>query len=71
MNNILELPHRPAPGLCMLNGLRDLIHWRSGRNWSTEFLYGLSGGSGLTLLAIAAAGLVAVVFIARKLRTAA
>ncbi len=32
---------------------------------------GLSGGNGLTLLAIAAAGLVAVVFIARKLRTAA
>ncbi len=50
MNNILELPHRPAPGLCMLNGLRDLIHWRSGRNWSTEFLYGLSGGSGFFYL---------------------
>lgn len=32
---------------------------------------GLEGGSGLTVLAIAAAGLVAVVFIARKLRTAA
>ncbi|HEX3050566.1 MAG TPA: hypothetical protein VHP83_07930 [Aggregatilineaceae bacterium] len=31
----------------------------------------LDGSSGLTVLAIAAAGLVAVVFIARKLRTAA
>lgn len=32
---------------------------------------GLEGGSGLTVLAIAAAGLVAMVFIARRLRTAA
>ena len=32
---------------------------------------GLEGGSGLTVLAIAAAGLIAMVFIARRLRTAA
>ena len=46
----ITIPHRPAPGLCPVNGIRDLIHWRSGRDWSNEFLYGLGQGGGFAYL---------------------
>jgi hypothetical protein len=50
MRNMYTIPHRPVEGLCPVNGIRDLIEWRSGRNWSNEFLYGLGLGGGFTCL---------------------
>jgi len=50
MVHLLSIPHRPAHGLCPVNGLRDLIHWRTGRDWSNEFLYGLGQGGGFAYL---------------------
>ena len=41
MKQVPAVPHRAAQGLCLVNGLRDLIHWRSGLDWSNEFVYGL------------------------------
>lgn len=46
----LAIPHRPAPGLCPVNGIRDLIHWRSGRDWSNQFVHGLGQGGGFAYL---------------------
>ena len=46
MRQLLTIPHRQRPGLCPVNGIRDLIHWRSGRDWSNEFLWGLGHGAG-------------------------
>ena len=45
MEKLLTIPHRAAHGLCIVNGIRDCIHWRSGRDWSNEFVYGLGQGS--------------------------
>jgi hypothetical protein len=52
---LLDLPHRTAHALCIINGIRDLIAWRSGRDWSNEFVYGLGQGSGFAYLRFRAA----------------
>jgi len=39
MGQRLTIPHRQSAGLCPVNGIRDLIDWRSGRDWSNEFVY--------------------------------
>ena len=50
-----SIPHRSAPGLCPVNGIRDLVQWRAGRDWSNEFLYGLGLGGGFAYLRFGAA----------------
>jgi hypothetical protein len=51
----LSIPHRQAPGLCPVNGVRDLVHYRSGRDWSNQFVYGLGLGGGFAYLRFKAA----------------
>jgi hypothetical protein len=46
----LVIPHRADPGLCPVNGVRDLIHWRSGRDWSNHFVHGLGQAGGFAYL---------------------
>jgi hypothetical protein len=36
--------------MCPVNGIRDLVHWRTGRDWSNQFLYGLGQGGGFAYL---------------------
>jgi hypothetical protein len=36
--------------MCPVNGIRDLVQWRTGRNWSNEFVHGLGLGGGFTYL---------------------
>jgi hypothetical protein len=36
--------------MCPVNGIRDLVQWRSGRDWSNQFLYGLGLGGGFAYL---------------------
>lgn len=55
MKQILNIPHRTAHGLCPVNGIRDLIQWRTGNNWSNEFLFGLALGGGFAYLRFNAA----------------
>jgi hypothetical protein len=55
MKQILALPHRIAHGMCPVNGIRDLVEWRSGRNWSNQFVYGLGLGGGFAYLRFKAA----------------
>ena len=50
MGHLLTIPHRRAHGMCPVNGIRDLVHWCSGRNWSNEFLHGLGQGGGFAYL---------------------
>jgi hypothetical protein len=50
MRQLLTIPHRIRPGMCPVNGIRDLVHWRSGRDWSNEFLWGLGQGGGFAYL---------------------
>jgi hypothetical protein len=50
MKHQLSIPHRRAHGLCPVNGIRDLVHWRTGRDWSNEFLHGLGEGGGFAYL---------------------
>jgi hypothetical protein len=50
MEHRLSVPHRRAHGLCPVNGIRDLVHWRAGRDWSNEFLHGLGQGGGFAYL---------------------
>lgn len=50
MRQLLTIPHRQRPGMCPVNGIRDLVHWRSGRDWSNEFLWGLGQGGGFAYL---------------------
>lgn len=52
MNQLLTPPHRTAHGMCIVNGIRDLIHWRTGRNWSNEFVYGLGQGGGFAYIRV-------------------
>lgn len=52
MGQLIHLPHLTASGLCPVNGIRDLIHARTGRNWSNEFLWGLGQGGGFAYLRI-------------------
>jgi hypothetical protein len=48
----LVLPHRPAHALCIVNGIRDLIEWKTGRNWSNAFVYGLGQGSSFAYIKV-------------------
>jgi len=50
MEHRLSIPHRRAHGLCPVNGIRDLVHWRTGKDWSNEFLHGLGQGGGFAYL---------------------
>ena len=50
MGHMLTIPHRRAHGMCPVNGIRDLVHWQSGKDWSNEFLYGLGQGGGFAYL---------------------
>ena len=50
MAHRLTIPHRRAHGMCPVNGIRDLVQWRAGRDWSNEFLYGLGQGGGFAYL---------------------
>jgi hypothetical protein len=50
MAKLITLPHRHAHGLCPVNGVRDLVQWRTGRDWSNEFLFGLGQGGGFAYL---------------------
>jgi hypothetical protein len=50
MKLLADIPHRISAGLCPVNGIRDLIHWRAGRDWSNEFLWGLGQGGGFAYL---------------------
>jgi hypothetical protein len=50
MKQLLTIPHRQRSGLCPVNGIRDLVCWRSGRDWSNEFLWGLGQGGGFAYL---------------------
>lgn len=50
MRKLLTIPHRCKPGMCPVNGIRDMVHWRSGRDWSNEFLWGLGQGGGFAYL---------------------
>jgi hypothetical protein len=50
MGQILTIPHRSAHGLCPVNGIRDVVQWRTGRNWSNEFVHGLGQGGGFAYL---------------------
>jgi hypothetical protein len=36
--------------MCPINGIRDLVQWRTGRDWSNEFLLGLGQGGGFAYL---------------------
>ncbi len=44
------IPHRTSAGMCPVNGIRDLVHWRAGRDWSNEFVHGLGQGGGFAYL---------------------
>ena len=55
MQHFLEIPHRRAHGMCPVNGIRDLIQWWSGKDWSNEFVFGLGQGSGFAYLRFNAA----------------
>jgi hypothetical protein len=55
MNKILNIPHRTRHGMCPVNGIRDLVQWRSARDWSNEFLWGLGQGGGFAYLRFNAA----------------
>lgn len=50
METYIKIPHRRAHGLCPVNGIRDLVQWRTGRNWSNEFVWGLGQGGGFAYL---------------------
>ncbi len=50
MGHFLTIPHRRARGMCPVNGIRDLIQWRSDRDWSNEFVHGLGQGGGFAYL---------------------
>lgn len=52
MRQLLTIPHRPGAGMCPVNGIRDLVQWRCGRDWSNEFLWGLGQGGGFAYLRI-------------------
>ena len=52
MGQFLTIPHRVAAGMCPVNGIRDMVHWRTGRDWSNEFVHGLGQGAGFAYLRI-------------------
>ncbi|GAP12413.1 NlpC/p60-like transpeptidase [Longilinea arvoryzae] len=51
----LPIPHRQRAGMCPVNGIRDLVQWRTGRDWSNEFVWGLGQGGGFAYLRFNAA----------------
>ena len=55
MRQLLTIPHRRRLGMCPVNGIRDLVQWRSGRDWSNEFLWGLGQGGGFAYLRFSSA----------------
>jgi hypothetical protein len=55
MKQLLNIPHHTSHGMCPVNGIRDLVQWRSGRDWSNEFLWGLGQGGGFAYLRFNAA----------------
>ena len=55
MKQLLTIPHRQAHGMCPVNGIRDLVEWCFGRDWSNEFVYGLGQGGGFAYLRFNAA----------------
>jgi hypothetical protein len=52
MEHSFDIPHRISPGMCPVNGIRDLVHWRTGRDWTNEFVHGLGQGGGFAYLRI-------------------
>ncbi len=52
MADVSAIPHRTAHAMCPVNGIRDLVEWRTGRNWSSEFVWGLGQGGGFAYLRI-------------------
>jgi hypothetical protein len=50
-----DIPHRKSPGMCPVNGIRDLVEWRTDQNWSNEFVWGLGQGGGFAYLRFNAA----------------
>jgi hypothetical protein len=52
MATLSDIPHLRAHGMCPVNGIRDLVQWRSGRNWSNELVHGLGQGGGFAYLRI-------------------
>jgi hypothetical protein len=50
MQTQLTIPHRVKPGMCPVNGIRDMVQWRTGNDWSNEFLWGLGQGAGFAYL---------------------
>ena len=50
MKKLISIPHRQAHGLCPVNGIRDLLQWRTGIDWTNEFLHGLGQGGGFAYL---------------------
>lgn len=52
MKQTLSIPHRTAHGMCPVNGIRDLVQWRTDRDWSNEFVFGLGQGGGFAYLRI-------------------
>lgn len=52
MAKVLTVPHRWKEGLCPVNGIRDLVQWRAGRDWSNEFVWGLGQGGGFVYLRV-------------------
>ena len=55
MGQLLIIPHLRRRGMCPVNGIRDLVHWRSGRDWSNEFVWGLGQGGGFAYLRFSSA----------------
>ncbi len=50
MTIIEAIPHRTRMGMCPVNGIRDLIQWRTRLDWSNEFVWGLGQGGGFAYL---------------------
>ncbi len=50
MQTQLTIPHRVKPGMCPVNGIRDMVQWCTGNDWSNEFLWGLGQGAGFAYL---------------------
>ena len=55
MEHLFSIPHRPSSGMCPVNGIRDLVQWRTGNDWSNEFVFGLGQGGGFAYLRVSLA----------------
>lgn len=38
--------------MCPVNGIRDIVQWRTGRDWSNEFVHGLALGGGFAYIRV-------------------